>query len=37
VDQVVEPFTIEVEDTESGGTLSLVWDRTAYRVDFTVR
>lgn len=37
VDDVVEPFTIAVEDTPAGGTLSLIWDRTAYRVDFTVR
>lgn len=33
----VEDFTIRVEDTEAGGALQLVWDRTAFVVPFTVR
>jgi hypothetical protein len=37
LDDVVEAFRIDVSDTSAGGTLSLLWDRTAYRVDFAVR
>ena len=33
----VEDFTIRVEDTETGGTLRLLWDRTAFVVPFTVQ
>ena len=32
-----ESFTIEVEDTAEGGALVLWWDRTAFRIPFTVR
>ena len=32
----VEAFTIGVEDTAEGGALVLQWDRTAFRVPFTV-
>ena len=32
----VEAFTIGIEDTAEGGALVLQWDRTAFRVPFTV-
>lgn len=37
LDESVERFTIAVRDTEAGGVLELLWDQTAYRVDFEVR
>jgi hypothetical protein len=37
LDEVVEALRIDVRDTPEGGVLELLWDRTAYRVDFTVR
>lgn len=37
LDDVVEGFTIGVRDTDAGGVLELLWDTTAYRVDFEVR
>lgn len=37
LDEVVEGFTIGVRDTDEGGLLELLWDTTAYRVDFEVR
>lgn len=33
----VEPFTIQVEDTDAGGALRLHWDQTAFVVPFTVQ
>ena len=35
--EVVERFTIAVEETDGGGVLSLTWDRARYSVPFTVR
>ena len=37
LDETLEDFTIAVEDTEAGGTLSLRWDRSEFYVPFTVR
>lgn len=37
LDDEVEAFTVGVRDTPDGGVLELLWDRTAYRVDFEVR
>jgi hypothetical protein len=37
LEQSLERFTIAVRDTEAGGVLELLWDQTAYRVDFEVR
>lgn len=37
LDDPVETFTIGVRDTDDGGVLELLWDRTAYRVAFEVR
>jgi len=37
LDDPVETFTIGVRDTDDGGVLELLWDRTAYRVPFRVR
>lgn len=36
LDYTVEDFRIEVNETESGGELSLEWDQTAFVVPFTV-
>ena len=35
--ETVEPFTIQVDDTDEGGVLRLQWDRTEFRVPFTVQ
>jgi hypothetical protein len=37
LDQVVEPFTVVVEDYEAGGVLRLQWDRTEAYLPFRVR
>ena len=34
--ETVEDFTISIEDTDSGGVLSLDWDRSRFYVSFTV-
>lgn len=34
--QTVEDFTIQVEDTDDGGALRLMWDQTAFVIPFTV-
>lgn len=34
---VTEQFTIEVEETNTGGVLKLIWDRTVFSVDFEIR
>lgn len=36
VTETVEDFMIAVEDTEAGGTLKLMWDRTEFSVPFMV-
>lgn len=33
----VEVFTIDLEDTDAGGLLKLMWDQTAFVVPFTVK
>lgn len=36
LDEAVERFTIELEETPRGGVIRLKWDRTAYSVPFAV-
>lgn len=36
-EDVTEAFTIEIEETEAGGVLKLIWGETVFSVDFTVQ
>lgn len=36
-DDITEPFTISVEETETGGALNLIWGQTVFSVDFQVQ
>ncbi|MEQ8524096.1 DUF2911 domain-containing protein [Gracilimonas sp.] len=36
-EEVVEAFTISVEETEEGGELNLAWGNTVFKADFTIR
>lgn len=35
-EDVTEPFTITIEETDAGGVLNLIWGQTVFSVDFTV-
>lgn len=35
--ETVEDFTISIEDTDSGGTINLLWDQSRFFVPFTVQ
>ena len=36
-DEMVEAFTISVEETEEGGELNLAWGNTVFKADFTIQ
>ena len=35
--EITEPFTIKVVESDKGGVIQLIWDQTIFSVDFTVQ
>lgn len=35
-DQITEPFTIKIEESNKGGVIKLVWDQTVFSIDFEI-